>query len=110
MASRNATGSGSAAGGPADAESEGPPICTETVREALRLVGVELDADFDVGSLVDAAKANLKRYEAVRAIDIPNDVSPPYHFSPITPGMVIDVSWSQQYASKQRTTERAPSC
>ena len=36
--------------------------------------------------MVDSANQNLKRYEELRAIHIPNDVSPPFHFSPIVPG------------------------
>ena len=36
------------------------PISIDTVREALRMAGVELDADADVESLVAGANANLK--------------------------------------------------
>jgi Asp-tRNA(Asn)/Glu-tRNA(Gln) amidotransferase A subunit family amidase len=41
-------------------------------------------------AMVDAANQNLKRYQELRAIHIPNDVSPPFHFNPIVPGMEVD--------------------
>ena len=41
-------------------------------------------------SLVEGAISNLKSLKAVREVDIPNDVSPPYHFSPLVPGMQVD--------------------
>jgi Asp-tRNA(Asn)/Glu-tRNA(Gln) amidotransferase A subunit family amidase len=40
--------------------------------------------------MVDAANQNLTRYQEWRAIHIPNDVSPPFHFSAIVPGMEIN--------------------
>jgi hypothetical protein len=70
-------------------EDEAKPITLETVKEALKLQGIEL-SDEDIADLVDGANANLENYEELREIEIPNDVSPPYHFSPIVPGMVID--------------------
>ena len=33
---------------------------------------------------------NLARYEDVRKLQIPNDVSPPFYFSPLTPGMKVN--------------------
>ena len=59
------------------------------VTEALALSGIEL-AEEDRQALVDSANTNLERLEELRALHIPNDVSPPYHFSPVVPGMTVD--------------------
>ena len=40
--------------------------------------------------MVEAANRNLTQYEEMRELHIPNDVSPPFHFSPIVPGMKVD--------------------
>ena len=37
--------------------------------------------------MLEAVNQNLTRYDEMRAIHIPNDVSPPFHFSAIVPGM-----------------------
>ena len=59
------------------------------VTDALKLSGIEL-AEADRKALVDGANTNLERLEELRAFHIPNDVSPPYHFSPVVPGMTVD--------------------
>jgi Asp-tRNA(Asn)/Glu-tRNA(Gln) amidotransferase A subunit family amidase len=58
------------------------------VTEALKLSGLEFTED-ERKAMVDSANQNLSRYEEVRAIHIPNDVSPPFHFSPMVPGLQI---------------------
>ena len=67
-------------------------ITMAMVDDALKLSGVELSPE-DKKQLVENANNNLKRYEELRKIDIPNDISPPFHFSAIVPG--IDVSRSK---------------
>jgi len=64
-------------------------ITLEMVTDALKLSGVELTEDERKG-LVDGANQNLTRYQELRAVHIPNDVSPPYHFSPIVPGLKVN--------------------
>jgi Asp-tRNA(Asn)/Glu-tRNA(Gln) amidotransferase A subunit family amidase len=59
------------------------------VTDALQLSGIDL-SDEERKAMVDAANTNLERYEELRKIHIPNDVSPPFHFSPIVPGLVVD--------------------
>lgn len=59
------------------------------VTDALKLSGIDLTED-ERKAMVEAANANLERYEELRAIHIPNDVSPPFHFSPIVPGLAVD--------------------
>jgi Asp-tRNA(Asn)/Glu-tRNA(Gln) amidotransferase A subunit family amidase len=59
------------------------------VADAMKLSGLEF-TEAELKSMVDAANQNLLRYEEQRAIHIPNDVSPPFHFSPLVPGMDIN--------------------
>jgi Asp-tRNA(Asn)/Glu-tRNA(Gln) amidotransferase A subunit family amidase len=40
--------------------------------------------------MVNGANQNLARFEAIRQLDIPNDVSPPFHFSSVVPGIEVD--------------------
>ena len=64
-------------------------ITLEMVTDALKLAGIEA-TETERQGMVNGANQALARYEAVRQMDIPNDVSPPFHFSAIVPG--IDVS------------------
>src|SRR5580700_1947978 len=64
-------------------------ITQPMLRDALALSGLSF-GDEDQKLMVQAANQNLARYEEVRKIDIPNDVSPPFYFSPIVPGMKVD--------------------
>ncbi|MEZ5286908.1 MAG: amidase family protein [Vicinamibacterales bacterium] len=59
------------------------------VSDALKLSGIEL-GDEDQQALVDSANRNLSQYEELRAVHVPNDVSPPFHFNPVVPGMRVD--------------------
>src|SRR5580765_4256171 len=63
-------------------------ITLAIITEALKLSGIELTED-ERKAMVDSANQNLKRYAELRAIHIPNDVSPPFHFSPVVPGMTV---------------------
>jgi len=64
-------------------------ITVEMITEALKLSGLEF-TEAERKAMVDAANQNLTRYREIRAIHIPNDVSPPFHFSAIVPGMHVD--------------------
>jgi Asp-tRNA(Asn)/Glu-tRNA(Gln) amidotransferase A subunit family amidase len=66
-----------------------PSITLEMITEALKLSGLEF-SETERTAMVDAANQNLTRYREIRAIHIPNDVSPPFHFSPLVPGMHVD--------------------
>src|SRR5439155_21470872 len=46
--------------------------------------------DDELKQMVDAANRNLTQYEELRAVHIPNDVSPPFHFSAIVPGIEVN--------------------
>ena len=59
------------------------------VNDALKMAGVDLpQADRD--AMVIAANASLTRYEELHKLHIPNDVSPPFHFSSIVPGIEVN--------------------
>jgi Asp-tRNA(Asn)/Glu-tRNA(Gln) amidotransferase A subunit family amidase len=64
-------------------------ITLEMVADAMKLSGLDF-TEAELKSMVDAANQNLSRYEEMRAIHIPNDVSPPFHFSPLVPGMEVN--------------------
>ena len=59
------------------------------VTDAMKLSGLDF-TEAELKAMVDAANQNLTRYEEMRAIHIPNDVSPPFHFSPLVPGMEVN--------------------
>jgi hypothetical protein len=40
--------------------------------------------------MLEAVNGNLTRFKELRAIQIPNDVSPPFHFSALVPGMTVN--------------------
>jgi Asp-tRNA(Asn)/Glu-tRNA(Gln) amidotransferase A subunit family amidase len=64
-------------------------ITLAMVTDALRLSGIEL-TEAERKDMVETANRNLTRYEELRRIEIPNDVSPPFHFSPLVQGLVVD--------------------
>jgi Asp-tRNA(Asn)/Glu-tRNA(Gln) amidotransferase A subunit family amidase len=64
-------------------------LTVEMVTDALKLSGVET-TEADRQALVQSANQNLARFEEVRKIHIPNDVSPPFHFSSIVPGIQVN--------------------
>ena len=61
-------------------------VTAAMVKDALRLQGIEIP-DADVQAMVAGANQSLARYEDVRKMHIPLDVSPPFHFSALAPGI-----------------------
>jgi Asp-tRNA(Asn)/Glu-tRNA(Gln) amidotransferase A subunit family amidase len=64
-------------------------ITLAMVDEALKLSGIVIGED-EKANLVEAANRNLAGYEEIRKLHIPPDVSPPFHFSPLVPGMTVN--------------------
>src|SRR5262249_46372156 len=64
-------------------------ITLAMVTDALKLAGLEM-SEADRETMVTAANTSLTRYEELHKLHIPNDVSPPFHFSPIVPGMEVN--------------------
>jgi Asp-tRNA(Asn)/Glu-tRNA(Gln) amidotransferase A subunit family amidase len=58
------------------------------ITEALQLSGIDLPEE-DRKAMVESANQNLTRYRELRRIEIPSDVAPPFHFSPIVPGLTV---------------------
>ena len=64
-------------------------ITLAMVTEAMKLSGVDA-SEADRQAMVQSANQNLARYEELRKIHIPNDVSPPFHFSSLVPGIQVN--------------------
>lgn len=75
------------------------------VTDALQLSGIDLTEE-ERTAMVEAANTNLERYEELRKIHIPNDVSPPFHFSPVVPGLVVSKTRLPFRLSKARAVKR----
>src|SRR5580692_4189500 len=64
-------------------------ITQSMLANSLALSGLTFSEE-DQRSMLQAANQNLARYEELRKVHIPNDVAPPFYFSPLTPGMKVN--------------------
>ena len=64
-------------------------LTLEMVTDALKLSGIDLTEE-DRKQMVESANRNLNSVRELRKISIPLDVSPPYHFSAIVPGIQVN--------------------
>jgi Asp-tRNA(Asn)/Glu-tRNA(Gln) amidotransferase A subunit family amidase len=64
-------------------------VTLEMVTGALKLAGIDA-TESEAEALVNGANQNLARFDEIRKLGIPNDVSPPFHFSSIVPGISVD--------------------
>jgi Asp-tRNA(Asn)/Glu-tRNA(Gln) amidotransferase A subunit family amidase len=64
-------------------------ITPAMLSDALALSGLSFGEE-DQKTMLRAANQNLTRFEELRQLHIPNDVSPPFYFSPIVPGMEVN--------------------
>jgi Asp-tRNA(Asn)/Glu-tRNA(Gln) amidotransferase A subunit family amidase len=64
-------------------------ITLDMVTDALRLAGIEA-TEAERQAMVNGANQAVARYETIRQTDIPNDVSPPFHFSAVVPGIHVN--------------------
>ncbi len=64
-------------------------ITLAMINEALKLSGIEISEE-EKKTLAETANRNLAGYEDLRKLHIPPDVSPPFHFSPLVPGMTVN--------------------
>jgi Asp-tRNA(Asn)/Glu-tRNA(Gln) amidotransferase A subunit family amidase len=65
-------------------------ITLAMVTDAMKLSGLDNFTEAELKAMVESANQSLTRYEELRAIHIPNDVSPPFHFSPLVPGIEVN--------------------
>src|SRR5690349_11023856 len=70
-------------------ESGAQKISVAMVKDSLKLAGVEM-RESDMETMETAANSSLKNYEELHQLHIPNDISPPFHFSPIVPGLEVN--------------------
>src|SRR5688572_15752724 len=64
-------------------------ITPEMLKNALAMSGLSFTED-DQKAMLQAVNQSLTRMTELRTIKIPNDVSPPFHFSPLVPGMTVN--------------------
>jgi Asp-tRNA(Asn)/Glu-tRNA(Gln) amidotransferase A subunit family amidase len=64
-------------------------VTADMLKGALAISGVSFSED-DQKSMLTAVNASLSRYEEIRNLHIPNNVAPPFYFSPLTPGMKVN--------------------
>jgi Asp-tRNA(Asn)/Glu-tRNA(Gln) amidotransferase A subunit family amidase len=57
--------------------------------DALALSGLTFSEE-DQKGMLQAVNRQLTQFEEARKIQIPNDVAPPFYFSPLTPGMKVN--------------------
>jgi Asp-tRNA(Asn)/Glu-tRNA(Gln) amidotransferase A subunit family amidase len=70
-------------------QSGGDKVTPEMLKDALALAGLSFSEE-DQKAMLQGVNQNFGRYEELRKLDIPNDVSPPFHFSPLVPGMKVN--------------------
>jgi Asp-tRNA(Asn)/Glu-tRNA(Gln) amidotransferase A subunit family amidase len=77
------------------------------IREAAKLAGLEFsDAEYE--GMVKPVNQSLSRMRKIRATAIPNDVSPPFYFSPLTPGMAVERKAQAPRYGKVAKVKRPP--
>ncbi len=66
-----------------------PRISADMLKTALAVSGLEFN-DAERNAMVQTVNRSLSQYEDLHKFPIPNDVSPPFHFSALVPGMKIN--------------------
>lgn len=64
-------------------------ITPEMLNAALAVAGLSFSDD-DQKAMLRAVNQNLTHYDDLRALHIPNDIAPPFYFSPIVPGIKVN--------------------
>jgi Asp-tRNA(Asn)/Glu-tRNA(Gln) amidotransferase A subunit family amidase len=70
-------------------QEEAQRITQPMLTDALALSGLTFTEE-EQKALLQSANQNLTRYEDIRKTHIPNDVAPPFYFSPLVPGMKVN--------------------
>jgi Asp-tRNA(Asn)/Glu-tRNA(Gln) amidotransferase A subunit family amidase len=63
-------------------------VTAEMLAGALAVAGLDFSEE-DQKAMLQAVNRSLANYEELRNLHIPNDVAPPFYFSPLTPGMKV---------------------
>ena len=64
-------------------------VTPEMLKGALAIAGLKF-SEADQKSMLQSVNGSLARYEEIRNLHIPNNVSPPFYFSALTPGMKVN--------------------
>ena len=70
-------------------ESTETRVTAAMLANALAIAGLSFPEE-DQKAMLQAVNRNLTAYEKLRKISIPNDVAPPFYFSPLVPGMKVN--------------------
>lgn len=70
-------------------EREKQTVTAEMLSGALAVAGLNFNEE-DQKAMLEAVNRSLTTYEELRNLHIPNDVAPPFYFSPLTPGMKVN--------------------
>ncbi len=65
-------------------------ITLAMITDALKVAGLDNFSEQERQAMAQAANRSLTAYQALHDLHIPNDVSPPFHFSPIVPGIEVN--------------------
>ena len=89
------------------AQSEGgtSPITSNMIDAAAKLAGLQFSAD-DRDEMLAGINANLASYEALRHIEIDQNVPPPLYFSPVVPGQTFSDVRRAFRVERKETPER----
>lgn len=66
-----------------------PKVTDEMMKTALAVAGLTF-SDEDRKAILQGVNRSLTGFEEVRKLEIPNDVSPPFYFSTLVPGMKVN--------------------
>ncbi len=66
-----------------------PQITADMLKGALAVAGLSFSEE-DQKTMLQGLNQNLNRYDDLRNLHVPNDVAPPFYFSPIVPGMKVN--------------------
>ena len=80
-------------------------VTVAMLKDAARLSGLEF-SDEECELILESVNGNLNRIVALHAVEIPNNVAPPFYFSPLTPGMKVSREARPFRASKPRGVKR----
>src|SRR5207249_3922344 len=66
-----------------------PRITAEMLKTALAISGLDF-TDTERNAMIQTVNRSLSQYEDLHKFNIPNNVSPPFHFNALVPGMKVN--------------------
>ena len=86
-------------------EADSEQVTVEMIKQAVELAGLDFTQE-ELESLVEGVNKNLDRIKEVREVHLDNSVPLPLHFSPLVPGMVLDMTKKEFRASEPPAVRR----